>query len=170
MAHYGGSALVDLGTPEASPRQPGTAGITEGEKISRWTPTPILSCCGGLPDPKNSARGGIGLARACRWRASGGRKAGFQGSSPVVRGPRATEAAAAALRFGLIDRNLGQIISIAQVGHGASERIMGSSACAWPGRPSILPATARCGSTRSPARSTWRQAHGQTATARPGVT
>ena len=102
------------------PRDPFTAG-----KISRWTPTPILSCCGGLPDPKNSARGGIGLARACRWRASGGRKAGFQGSSPVVRGPRATEAAAAALRFGLIDRNLGQIISIAQAGNGASERVMG---------------------------------------------
>jgi len=37
----------------------------------------------------------------------------------------ATEAAAATLRFGLIDRNLGQIISIAQVGNGASERIMG---------------------------------------------
>ena len=57
----------------------------------------------------------------------------------------ATEAAAATLRFGLIDRNLGQIISIAQVGNGASERIMGSSACAWPGRPSVPPATARAG-------------------------
>ena len=40
------------------------------------------------------------------------------------RGP-ATEAAAAALRFCLIDRDLGQIISIAQAGSGASERIMG---------------------------------------------
>jgi RimJ/RimL family protein N-acetyltransferase len=37
----------------------------------------------------------------------------------------ATEAAAAALRFGLIDRDLGQIISIAQAGNGASERVMG---------------------------------------------
>ena len=82
----------------------------------------------------------------------------------------ATEAAAATLRFGLIDRNLGQIISIAQVGNGASERIMASSACAWPGRPSVPPATARAGSTRSPGQSTWRQAQGQTATAGPGVT
>ena len=37
----------------------------------------------------------------------------------------ATDAAAAALRFGLIGRDLGQIISIAQVGNGASDRIMG---------------------------------------------
>ncbi len=37
----------------------------------------------------------------------------------------ATEAAAAALRFGLIDRHLDQIISIAQVGNDASERIIG---------------------------------------------
>jgi RimJ/RimL family protein N-acetyltransferase len=36
----------------------------------------------------------------------------------------ATEAARAALRFGLIDRGLEQIISIAQVGNDASERIM----------------------------------------------
>jgi len=36
----------------------------------------------------------------------------------------ATEAAAAALRFGLIDRLLDRIISIAQVGNGASERVM----------------------------------------------
>ena len=73
----------------------------------------------------------------------------------------ATEAAAATLRFGLIDRNLGQIISIAQVGNGASGPIRASSACAWPGRPSIPPATARSGSARSPRRSTWRQAQGQ---------
>ena len=37
----------------------------------------------------------------------------------------ATEAAAATLRFGLIGRHLGQVISIAQVGNGASEHIMG---------------------------------------------
>jgi RimJ/RimL family protein N-acetyltransferase len=36
----------------------------------------------------------------------------------------ATEAARAALRFGFIDRDLDQIISIAQVGNDASERIM----------------------------------------------
>ena len=36
----------------------------------------------------------------------------------------ATEAARAALRFGLIDRGLEQIVSIAQVGNDASERIM----------------------------------------------
>ena len=36
-----------------------------------------------------------------------------------------TEAAVAALRFGLIGRDLGQIISIAQAGNGASGRIMG---------------------------------------------
>jgi RimJ/RimL family protein N-acetyltransferase len=36
----------------------------------------------------------------------------------------ATEAARAALRFGLIDRGLERIISIAQVGNDASERIM----------------------------------------------
>ena len=82
----------------------------------------------------------------------------------------ATEAAAAALRFGLIGRDLGQIIRITQVGDGASERIMASSACAWPGRRLIPPATARSGSTRSPGRGTWRQAQGQAATARPGVT
>jgi RimJ/RimL family protein N-acetyltransferase len=47
------------------------------------------------------------------------------------RGP-ATEAAAAALRFCLIDRDLGQIISIAQAGSGASERIMGKlCSLAW---------------------------------------
>jgi len=73
----------------------------------------------------------------------------------------ATEAAAAALRFGLIGRDLGQIIRIAQVGDGASERIMARSACAWPGRRLIPPATARSGSTRSPRLSTWRQAQGQ---------
>ena len=73
----------------------------------------------------------------------------------------ATDAAAAALRFGLIGRDLGQIIRIAQVGDGASERIMASSACAWPGRRLIPPATARSGSTRSPRLSTWRQAQGQ---------
>jgi hypothetical protein len=73
----------------------------------------------------------------------------------------ATEAAAAALRFGLIGRDLGQIIRITQVGDGASERIMASSACAWPGRRLIPPATARSGSTRSPRLSTWRQAQGQ---------
>jgi hypothetical protein len=44
----------------------------------------------------------------------------------------ATETAAAALRFCLIDRDLGQIISIAQVGNGASERIMGNPcSLAW---------------------------------------
>jgi len=37
----------------------------------------------------------------------------------------ATEAAQAALRFGLIDRGLERIVSIAQVGNDASERIMG---------------------------------------------
>jgi len=37
----------------------------------------------------------------------------------------AAEAAATALRFGLIDRHLGQFISIAQVGNGASEHIIG---------------------------------------------
>lgn len=37
----------------------------------------------------------------------------------------ATEAAQAALRFGLIDRGLDRIVSIAQVGNHASERIMG---------------------------------------------
>jgi RimJ/RimL family protein N-acetyltransferase len=37
----------------------------------------------------------------------------------------ATEAARAALRFGLIDRGLARIVSIAQVGNDASERIMG---------------------------------------------
>jgi len=43
-----------------------------------------------------------------------------------LRGPRARHrSAAATLRFGLIDRNLGQIISIAQVGNGAPERIVG---------------------------------------------
>jgi RimJ/RimL family protein N-acetyltransferase len=36
----------------------------------------------------------------------------------------ATEAAQAALRFGLITRGLDRIVSIAQVGNGASERIM----------------------------------------------
>jgi RimJ/RimL family protein N-acetyltransferase len=35
-----------------------------------------------------------------------------------------TEAALAALRFGLIDRGLKRIVSIAQVGNDASERIM----------------------------------------------
>ena len=35
-----------------------------------------------------------------------------------------TEAARAALRFGLIDRDLARIVSIAQVGNDASERIM----------------------------------------------
>jgi RimJ/RimL family protein N-acetyltransferase len=37
----------------------------------------------------------------------------------------ATEAARAALRFGLIERGLQRIVSIAQVGNDASERIMG---------------------------------------------
>jgi len=37
----------------------------------------------------------------------------------------ATEAARAALRLGLIDRGLERIVSIAQVGNAASERIMG---------------------------------------------
>jgi len=37
----------------------------------------------------------------------------------------ATEAARAALRFGLIDRGLDRIVSIAQAGNDASERIMG---------------------------------------------
>ena len=82
----------------------------------------------------------------------------------------ATEAAAATLRFGLIDRNLGQIISIAQVGNGASDRIMGKLGMRLARKPSVPPATARSGSTRSPKRSTWRQAQGHTATARPGVT
>ncbi len=36
----------------------------------------------------------------------------------------ATEAARAALRFGLMDRGLERIVSIAQIGNGASERIM----------------------------------------------
>ena len=36
----------------------------------------------------------------------------------------ATEAARAALRFGLVDRDLARIVSIVQVGNGASERIM----------------------------------------------
>ncbi|MBK3644107.1 GNAT family N-acetyltransferase [Streptomyces sp. MBT33] len=36
----------------------------------------------------------------------------------------ATEAAAAAVRFGFEDRGLEQIVSIAQVGNGASERVM----------------------------------------------
>jgi RimJ/RimL family protein N-acetyltransferase len=36
----------------------------------------------------------------------------------------ATEASAAALRFGLVERGLSRIIAIVQVGNGASERIM----------------------------------------------
>jgi RimJ/RimL family protein N-acetyltransferase len=82
----------------------------------------------------------------------------------------ATEAAAGALRFGLIDGNLGQIISMAQVGDGASERIMGKLGMRLARETVDPPATDRSGSTRSPRRSTWRQAQGQTATARPGVT
>jgi RimJ/RimL family protein N-acetyltransferase len=82
----------------------------------------------------------------------------------------ATEAAAATLRFGLIDRHLGQIISIAQVGNGASERIMGKLGMRLV-RETVGPTCDRPGrSTRSPGRSTWRQAQGQTATAGPGVT
>jgi RimJ/RimL family protein N-acetyltransferase len=50
---------------------------------------------------------------------------GWRLGRPFWGGGLATEAARAALRFGLIDRNLEQIISIAQVGNGASERIMG---------------------------------------------
>ncbi|WKX74228.1 GNAT family N-acetyltransferase [Streptomyces sp. XD-27] len=37
----------------------------------------------------------------------------------------ASEAASAAVRFGFHDRGLEKIVSIAQIGHGASERIMG---------------------------------------------
>jgi RimJ/RimL family protein N-acetyltransferase len=50
---------------------------------------------------------------------------GWRLGRPFWRQGLATEAARAALRFGLIDRGLERIVSIAQVGNDASERIMG---------------------------------------------
>jgi RimJ/RimL family protein N-acetyltransferase len=49
---------------------------------------------------------------------------GWRLGRPFWRCGLATEAARAALRFGLIDRGLQRIVSIAQVGNNASERIM----------------------------------------------
>ncbi len=70
----------------------------------------------------------------------------------------ATEAAREALRFGLIDRGLERIISIAQVGNDASERIIGKLGMRLE-QETVDPTCDRLvRSTGSPRRSTWQRA------------
>ena len=82
----------------------------------------------------------------------------------------ATDAAAAALRFGLIGRDLGQIISIAQVGNGASDRIMGKLGMRL-ARETVDPTRDRPVRVYAITKAQYLAAGPRsTATARPGVT
>jgi hypothetical protein len=83
---------------------------------------------------------------------------GWRLGRPFWRCGLATEAARAALRFGLIDRGLQRIVSIAQVGNNASERIMDKLGMQLE-RETIDPTRDRLvRSTPSPRRSTYLRA------------